>query len=823
MASDFKYALRFLVKAPAFSAVAIVTLALGIGANTAIFSVVEGTLLRPLPFPRADRLVRVYEAADDSGARGHSLNLSEQTVRQWRQYGGDIFEGIAAATGVNVTVGALAGNSPRNISAARVTPNFFSILGMTPLTGRNFSGEEGKNRAAAVVIISYDFWQQYLGQQSNPVGDTVSIDEVPHTIIGVMPKTFRHPYRADLWLPLAIADASTGQPGTHYLYGVARLRPGLTIRQASTRVRQMCADINRALPDKTNAVAAYMPPLRESFIMDLRPKILVIVGAAVCALIIAAANFAGLLLTRVIEREGEFAVRVALGAGWGRLVRQQLVQALVLAAIGTFAGLVIASWVTPALLFISPEGADSTGSAMREFDYAVHFDWRVFAFATGVMLVVALGFGFLPALRASKINLRNAITSTGRGATLDRGTRRLLGSLVIAELAIAAALLIASVAAAQYFRKLANEPWGFATDRRVAFNVAFADRLFATAGDKQRSIDGVLAQLKALPGIVNATVTGPSPMNAPRDLMSCTPEGVQPPDPPGYFLSYLRTTVPDYFKTMRQPLLQGRDFAETDRPTAPAVCIVSQSFASRFWPGQNPIGKRVKWGRIDGPRPWLIVVGVVADMKAIADPRDGEVIGMVVRPLQQLLAVESYQVDEITFVVQADRPDSNIEATIRSALARADSRLAAYQMSSLDDAAANSRTTERFIFVLLSLFGGLGLVLAAVGLYGLLSLHVARRRREFGIRSALGATASQLIAVVTRQGATLLGTGFVVGASVAYIVVRVIQSEWAGMPAPTALACFSAGVVLCAAASVACWLPARRAGRVDPVMALRAE
>jgi putative ABC transport system permease protein len=823
MLADLRYALRLLIKAPAFSAVAIITLALGIGANSAIFSVVEGTLLRPLPFPNADRLVRIYEAADDNGARGHSLNLSDQTVRQWREHGGHIFEGIAAATGADVTIGSLAGNAARNISAARVTANFFSVLGLSPGLGRNFTLEEGEKAGAAVVIISYDFWQQYLGQQSNPVGTTLSIDGLSHTVIGVMPKTFRHPYRADLWLPLVLANASTGQPGTHYLYGVGRLRPGLTLAQASAGIRQICAEINQANPDKTNARAAYMPPLRESFVMDLRPKILVIVVAAFCALLIAAANFAGLLLTRVIEREGEFAVRAALGASWGRLIRQQLVQAAVLAVAGTLAGLLLASWITPTLVAISPEGTDSTGSAMREFDDAVHFDWPVFAFATSAMLLVGLGFGLLPAVRASRTNLRGAINATARGTTLDRATRRLLGSFVVAELAIAAALLISSVAAAQYFRKLANEPWGFLTERRVAFNVAFADRIFATPGEKQRSIDGILNELQAIPGIATATVTGPSPMNAPRDLMSCSPQDAQPPDPPGYYLSYLRGSAPGYFKTMGQPLLQGRDFANTDTAASPPVCIVSQSFAHRFWPGQNPIGKRVKWGRTDGPRPWLDVVGVVGDMKAIADPRDGEVIGMVVRPLQQLLATPSYEMDEITFVIQTSGQYPTIESAIRGALARADSRLAAYKIISLDQAASESRVTERFIFVLVSLFGALGLVLAAVGLYGLLSLHVSRREREFGIRSALGATAAQLIALVTRQGAILLGIGFAVGGVITYGVIRIIQSEWTGMPAPTAVACFSAGAVLCIAAGLACWLPARRAARVDPVTALRAE
>jgi predicted permease len=584
----------------------------------------------------------------------------------------------------------------------------------------------------------------------------------------------------------------------------------------------MCASINQADPDPNNARRAYIRTLREHFVRDLRPKLLVIVGAALCALFIAAANFAGLLLSRVIEREGEFALRAALGASRAALVRQEIVRALLLALIGTCAGLLIASWATPALFAMSPEGSDATGSAMREFDYAARMDWPVFGFATGMMVFVGLGFGFLPALRASRANLRSAISVTGRGATLDRSTRRLLSSLVVIELAIAAALLMAAITATQYFRKLLDEPWGFETVDRVEFNVEQSDSFFPDFAAKKRSIDAALAQLRALPGVKAATITVPSPMDAPRDLVSCVPEGNTPPEPRGYHLAYLRAALPGYFRTVGPTLLRGREFLDTDTGDSSPVCIVSQAFVKRFWPGQDPIGKRVKWGRLDGPRPWLTVVGVVGDMKVIADPQDGEVVGMLARPLMQLMGTTSYQIDELTFIVHGETNLLN-ESTIRSALARADSRLAAYQMVSLGQAAADSRTTERFIFALVSLFGILGLLLAAIGLYGLLSLYVARREREFGIRSALGATAKQIAALVGAQGARLLGIGFATGALVSWGVVRLVQSQWSAMPTPNLIACCGGAFVLSIAVVLACWLPARRAARVDPVVALRAE
>ena len=822
MLTDLGYALRMLVKAPGFTAIAILTLALGIGANTAIFSVVEGTLLRPLPFSHAERLVRIYEAQDENGVRAASLNLSDRTVQHFREFGRDIFEDVGAGTGGVAMVGFSDGSPAQTVPAARITSNFFSVLGLSPAQGRTFTGEEGHEGAAPVAIIGNDFWRNILNARRDVLGSTLVLDGTPHTIIGVMPKSFRHPYRADIWLPLVLVPDDVVTINNHYLYGVGRLRPGVTAAQAEEAVRRMCAAISRADPNPANARAAYMPPLRESFVMDLRPKILVIVAAAVCTLLIAAANFAGLLLARVIEHEGEFALRAALGASRRRLVRQQLVQALLLSLIGTALGLVVASWATPFLLAMSPEGADATGSAMREFDYAARLDLPVFAFAAGVMALVGLGFGFLPAARASRTDLRGAMNATARGATLDRNARRLLGSFVVIELAIAAALLTASLTATQYFRKLVDEPWGFETRDRLAVNISLPDRFFPSAAAKQNALENSLAQLRTLPGVKSATVVSPSPMNASWNLMLFNPENAPAPEPAGVYSAYSRIAVPGYFQSIGQPLLQGRDFSPGDTPNAPLVCIISQSIAHRFWPSESSIGKRIRWGRIDGTRPWFTIVGVVGDTKAIADPRDGEVLGMIARPMAQMLVHATTPLDDITFVLHTNAATIS-ESTVRAALARANAQLAAFNFVSLGEAAAQSRTTERFIFVLVSSFGFLGLILAAVGLYGLLSLQVARREREFGIRSALGATAAQIIQLVAQQGARLLAVGFTAGALVTWGVFRLVQNQWTEMPAPNLLAWIGGGAVLATAVAVACWLPARRAARVDPVVALRAE
>ncbi|HMG04447.1 MAG TPA: ABC transporter permease [Chthoniobacterales bacterium] len=816
--NDLRYALRLLWKSPAFSIIAVATLALGIGANTAIFSVIESALLRPLPFPKADRLVRLYETFDENGVRSSTLNLAEKTVRQWREYGGDIFEGIGAATGGAASVSSV-GESTQIFPAARITANFLTVLGLQPALGRNFTEAEDQPGGPHVVLIGYEFWQRHLGGRDDVLGQTIKLDDAPYTVVGVTPKTFRHPYRAEFWLPIAFNFAASSQPN-HYLYGVARLRSGLTIDQADAAVRRMCAAINQAAPDPANAPRAWLIPLRDSFIMDLRPKLLIIAGAALCALLVAAANFAGLMLARVVERDGEIALRAALGATRGQLIREGLVQTLVLAACGTVLGLLIAGWLTPALVALSPEGADATGSAIREFDHGVRLDWPVFVFAAGVMLFIGVGFGLLPAWRASRTDLRSALGSIGRGSTLDGGTRRLLGGLIVVEIAIAAVLLMGSLTLTQYFRKVVQEPWGFSTNHRLVFNAMLSDRLFDSPDARARMIEKTLVELRALPGIRSASVTAPSPMDASWDLISCVPEGSRPPEPRGAYSAYMRGTSPGYFATIGQRLLRGRDFAETDRADAPPVCIVNESFAHRFWPGQNPLGKRVKHGRTDNPRPWYTVVGIVADTKAIADSRDGEVVGTVALPLSRWLANGG---DEMTFVTESAGEPKSLEASLRKALARVDNRLAAYRITSLEDAAAESWVTERFLFVLVSLFGVLGLVLASIGVYGLLALQVTRRTREFGIRLALGATAQALIRLVAGQGVRLLALGFFAGGIAAWAAIRIVRHQWPVIPASDPSIWLGAIAVLSAGVALASWLPARRASRVDPMIALRAE
>lgn len=811
---------RQLAKSPGFTVAAVVILALGIGVNTAIFSVVEAALLRPLPFPQPDRLVRLYEAYDQPDTRANTLNLSEPTVGQWREHGKDIFTGLGAATGTSLTLGNDTGEAPRYLPAARVTANFFDVLGLSPQLGRNFTAAEDKPNGPPVVIISHDLWQRQFGGRPEILGQTIRLDGIARTVVGVMPPKFRHPYRADAWIPLGVAFESRTYPG-HYLYGVARLQPGVTPAAADAAIRRMCANLNRAAPNPVNPVRAYVRRLHEGFVADLEPKLLAIYGAALCAFLVAAANFAGLLMSRAVEREADTAIRAALGASQRRLVRESLLQSLTLAALGTAVGLLLAVWITPALVALSPEGSDVTGSAMREFDYTVRLNLPVFGFAALALLLVGLGFGLLPAWRAARADLRSAMGNGSRSATLDRGTRRVLGGLVVAEIAAALVLLVGAGLLAGHFCALISKPWGFATENRLTFNLSL-DRLFPTAESRLRFFDRALAELRALPGVRSATVTLPHPLNAARQLIGNNPEGSTPPEPRGYELAYLRASVPGYFATVGQTLVRGRDFTTDDTATSPAVCIINESMARRYWPGQDAVGKRVKWGRLDSNRPWLTVVGVAADTRVIADPNDGNINGTLILPAAQAIAA-TLDLNEFTFVLETAVPPLSLEKAARAAIARADPRVAIYDVGTVADLANDSWVTERFAMALVSLFGALGLVLAAIGLYGLLALQVARRRREFGVRLALGSTASGLVRLVAAQGFRLLGIGILGGGLLAWIAVRLARSAWPELPAANLMLFAAASLVLTTAVVVACWLPARRAAKVDPMIALRAE
>jgi predicted permease len=814
MLLELRHALRQLARAPGFAAVVVLILGLGIGANTAIFSVVRAVLLRPLPFPEPDRLVRLNESFGAGGDEAQ-LALAPLTFKRWRQYN-DAFQDIAAATETSLTLGGQA--ESQYVAASRVSFNFFSVLGARPLLGRDFLESEDQPGAPSVVILGYGLWKSRFGG-ADVVGQDVLLDGVPHRIVGVMPEGLRHPYRAELWVPLALRIEPVPATG-RYLYAPARLKPGVSLDAARRSMRELCLRIDREFPDPSNARAAIVTPLREGFVRSLRPKLLAITAAAFLVLLIAGANVASLLLARQVEHDAEAALRAALGASRARLARAFLLQSLLLTAGGIAAGVAIAALATGPLYALSPLGNDATGSALREFKGSVQIDLPVLLASIATALAVGLAAGLLPAWRGSRRDLSLGAGAYGRGRTLDRGTRRAFGALVVAEIAVAAVLLTATGLLVRSFHNLIDEDWGFAIENRVAFSVNFSDRLRPEHAQRVAYVEQALERLRSLPGVASATAATPDIVNLGRSLAGITPEGTQPPPERGFFLVNHRMVVSDYFKDAGIPILKGRGIAKTDVEGHGRIAVVSATFARRHWPGQEPIGRTIRRGRAGDPRPPFVVVGVAADVRGVPDPTDGDVPGSWYLSYAQN---PDFFGDELQFVVHGSVPASSLERAVRQALAAVDPRIAPHDFETVERLTGNSYAQDRFALFLVGLFGLLGLGLSALGLYGLLSFLVARRTRELGVRAALGANAGDMHSLVLRDGARLVLPGLALGLALAYGVTRLLDSQLHGVRAGDPASCAAAVLLLLLSAALASWLPARRAARVEPMVALRSE
>ncbi len=808
-------AFRQLRRAPGFSAVVVVIIALGIGANAAIFSVVRAVMLRPLPMAEPDRLVRLRENFA-SGADETQLNLGPITWERWRKFN-TVFTDVAAATGATFT---LTGEGDAEyVPAAVVSYNFFPVLGVQPILGRNFLPEEDKPGGPRVVLLSHGFWQRVLGGARDVIGRTITLDGEKRTVVGVMPESFRHPYRAQIWAPIALTIDPAGPIG-HFLYAPARLKPGVTLAQADEAMRDLCTRLAKEFPGPAMARQAQIVPLQDSFVRDTRPRMFAVMAAAGFVLLIAGANIASLLLARQVSRATETSVRAALGASRGILLNEFLAQSLLLAVAGSLLGILLAASLTGPIYALSPMASDATGNAMREFDSSVRIDGQVLAVTTGLTLLIGLGFGLLPALRGTRNDLQLAIKGTSRGATLDRATRGTLSSLVVAEIAVAVVLLVGAGLMVKSFRNLVALDWGFATEDRLAFTVTFSNQLRPGHADRTAYLEDALGRLRALPGVESATATTLDLIELGRNLAGVSPEGVTPPEARGYFIITHRMVVPGYFKDFGVPILKGRAIDESDRPEGQKVAVISESMAKYFWPDQDPIGKTIKRGRPDDPRPPYVVIGVARDVHGISDPTDGEVPGMWYVPYAQN---PNYLSADVTFVVHSKVPTEALQRQVRSELSRVDPTIAPHDFNTVARLIGDTRVEDRFGLLLVGLFGLLGLVLSAVGLYGILSFQVAQRTREFGIRGALGARSLDTLGLVLNEGGRLALAGLVCGFGLAIPLSRVVGSELHGVPSLDPATYLTAFVVLIATAALACALPARRASRVDPMVALREE
>ena len=811
IAQDVRYALRSMVKSPGFAAVAIATFALGIGVNTAMFSVINAVMLRPLPFPHSDELVDVGELDLRPGQPRTPGSASWPNFFDWRSRARTLAQ-ISAYHDTSFTM--TAGRRSLHTPAAVVSADLFATLGVQPALGRGFRLDE-ERAGADIVVLSDTLWREEFGSAPGAIGSTVTLNARPFTIVGVMPPGFRFPIAtpaAQLWVTVA-QDARaepgdtpiTTERGAHFIRVIGRLRSGTAVAAAQSELDAVAAALAREYPDENGTRGIVLTPELDRLVGDTRRALLVLLAAVGCVLLIACVNVANLLLVRGAGRAHEIALRLALGASRRRLVVQLLTESAVLAAAGTVSGLLIAAWALHVLTSIAPQG-------VRGLD-EVTIDGAVLAFAAATAFVSAIGFGIVPALTGSRTAPGSALGDSGR-TTAARGQGRLRAALVIAETGLGVVLLVASGLLVRSFYQLSRTNPGFDASRIVTARFDLPDSRYSYL--KQIAFyDDLLADLNARPG-VQASAAAPLPFGGSRYGLSI--------ELPGESVSRARRpsadfamVSPGFFTALRIPIVAGRDFTAADHDGAPRVIAINESFARRFFPGRDPIGQRVKisLSTTEKEPPWREVVAVVGDFKQLAldePPRPADFV-----PYAQGLITTPHVI-----IRTADAPTHIVER-LRESLARRDRELALYDVRTLDEYLNRSVASARFQTLLLTLFAALALALTAVGLYGVVAYGVAQRTREFGIRLALGAREREVLRLVLGGAMRMALAGVAIGVAGAALATRLLGSALYQVhpldPATFATVVATLFVVALAASLV----PARRAMRVDPIQALRTE
>ncbi len=792
---DLRHAARTLAKAPAFSAVAVATLALGIGANTAIFSLVDAVLLRPLPYPEDGRLVWIRETQPDlDDAPAPAGDFVEWT-------GARSFSALAAS---DYRVFTLTGGSiPERVLGARVSASVFPVLGTRPRDGRVFTSAEELPGADRIVIVSERFWKTRLG--SRPVGSRVRLDGEEYALVGVMPPQFDYPRSAELWVPLALTPADRANHGSHYLRVVGRLAPGATIAGAQSELDGIEARLRREHPDTNEGHGARIVPLREALVGSLRRTLLVLLGAVTLVLLLACANLGNLILAKNAARSREMAIRSALGAGRPRLVRQLLTESALLSLVGGAAGVALAAWGIEALAALRPWTVTASTAA--------RIDVRVLLFTLAASLGTAVLFGLAPAIALSPRSLTAALQASGRTmAGSRRGRARAI--LAVGEVAIALALLIGAGLMIRSATRLSGVDPGFRAADALTLEIVFPESRYASDDTRRAFMRSAMERLAAIPGIQAAGATNSAPLGDSNTTGDFKIEG-RPDWAPGQGpLAQYIVATPGHFRALEIPIRGGRAFTEADREGSPPVALVNETMARRFWPDRSPIGRRiqVEWG-VD--KAWREIVGVVGDVR-------GERIDRTALP-QLYIPFAQHPTPWAAMELRTSLPPEKVLAPVRAAIWSLDRDLPVSSVVRLSQTISQSFAKRRFSTVLLTIFGSVALLLATLGVYGVLSQLVSERRREIGIRLTLGAQRSDVFRLVAQRGVLLTGVGILLGVFGAFAVTRSLGALLYEV-SPTdpltfaALASIMAGVSFLATA-----IPARRATRVDPIVALRAD
>jgi putative ABC transport system permease protein len=797
---DLRYSLRLLLKNPGFAAVAVLALALGIGANTAIFSVVNAVLLRPLPYTEPDRLMLVISSNPTRGFARFAV--SPPDFLDWSAQSRS-FEAMAAmdTSPFNLTQG----KEPERLRGARVSASFHGIMRAKPALGRDFLPEDDRDGAELVVLISHDLWTRLFASDPGIVGRTVALNGRQRTIIGIMPKGYTFPSRSELWVPLAFEKDDLNSRGGHYLTVIGRLKPETSMATARAELGTITSQLQKQYPDTNTGWGAIVEPLSEAIVGNVRPALLVLLGSVAFVLLIACANVANLLLARASERQREVAIRLAMGAGRPRLMRQLLTESAVLGLLGGVCGLLIALWGTDLLV---AAGQDNL-PRFRE----VSVDGRVLAFTFGLSLLTGLVFGVVPALQASRPNLNETLKEGGRGTTSGRSRSRLRNVLVIGEIALALILLTGAGLMLKSFLRLSSVDPGFRTDHLLTMDVALPDAKYPDDVRQAAFIRQALERLRALPGVESAAAITTMPLGGQMESHSFVIEGRAEQGPSERASANYDAVSAGYFRAMGIPILKGRDVLESDAAGAPRVAIVSETFVKRFFPGEDPIGRRIDIN--NGPDAWREIVGVVADVKHQA--LDEKVRPHVYEPLAQDPATW------MTYALRTAGEPLGLATAARQAILAIDSEQPVAEVKTAETLVSESITQPRFAMLLLSVFASVALVLAGLGTYGVLAYTVSQRTHEFGVRMALGARRREVLGLVVRQGLLLAGIGVGIGLLAAVGASRLLSGLLFGVSPTDPLTYAGVALLLCATALLACLVPARRATLVDPMTALRCE
>ena len=806
---DIRFSYRMLVKKPAFTLIAVITVALGIGANSAIFSVVNAVLLDPLPFPDSDRLVMVWGKLPAHELQ--KLNASPPEFVDYRDRS-QAFSAVAvfASLGRNLT----GAGEPERHTVTFVTADFFPLLGIQPLRGRAFLAEEDRPGNNQVVILSHGLWQRRFAGDERVIGQTVMLDGRSQTIVGVMPEGFEFPdAETDIWKPMAFEadDLSEDARGSHYLNLIARLKPGVTREQAQADVSLVAAGMQQEHPDHYEAASGWgatVVGLRDEIVGDTRLILIVLLCTVGFVLLIACANVANLLLARAASRRREMAIRSALGASRWRIVRQLLTESLALSMCGGGLGILLALWGKDLLAPLSPAGLPRASE--------IHLDARVIAFTFAISLLTGILFGIIPALGASNINLNEALKESGGKATESKSRRHLRGLLVAGEVAMALVLLVGAGLMIKSLYRLQHVELGFDPANVLTMRLSLPQSKYPEPVRQRAFFDELVKRVEAIPNVKSVGLVNFLPLSGSGNQRNISVEG-KPENP---INAEFRISNAEYFRTMGIRLREGRFLNDGDREETTYVAVVNETFTKVFLPGEAPLGKRIKMGGLNSPFRWLEIVGVIDDIKhrgVDLEPRPEMYISYLQPPLKD------WNLQSVFLSVRAEGEPGNLLPFVREAVKNIDNDQPIYSVSTMEHLVSRSIAPRRLNMLLMGSFSALALLLASIGIYGVMSYSVTERTHEIGIRMALGARTGDVLAMVIRQGMKLAMIGVGVGLVAALALTRLMENLLFKVSATDLVTYGAITGLLIAVALVACYIPARRATKVDPMVALRYE